>query len=143
MNLLSWTMVALAVVAAALSVETGNDLSLAVPTGAAAVTLVALAGAIELRSRSARLEPVDQGVLRPYGPEVVESDSMLRLRRGFETGPIGRASVLATLRALERELGPRAASQLSLETERAVLGLPPDQFRSWVDERVRRIEAAT
>jgi hypothetical protein len=87
--------------------------------------------------------PIRQGVVRVGVAESVESDSMLRLRRGFDTGEIGRASILATLRALERELGPGGLSQLSLESERMVLRLPSDQFRNWVDDRVRRIEAAT
>ncbi len=82
-------------------------------------------------------------MVRRPSRERVESDSLLRLRRSFGTGEIGRSAILATLRALERDLRPSGRTVLSLEAEREILRFPPERFRKWVDERLQRIEAAT
>jgi hypothetical protein len=143
MNGLGWGLVGAAVVAAAVAVQAGNNVAVAVPAGAVAVLLVSVVGAAELRSRSIRLIPVQSGVARPTTSGRVESDSLLRLRRAFRMGEMGRSTILATIHALERDLGPHDRIPLSVEEERTALNLPSDQFRKWVDERLRRIEAAS
>jgi hypothetical protein len=142
-NLLAWAVVGGAVIAAAVAIQAGDNLVVAVPAGAVAVLLVSVVGATELQSRSSQLVPARTGVVRQAAQARIESDSLLRLRRSFGTGEIGRSSILATVRALERDLSPSGRTPLSLEGERTVLELPPDQFRKWVDDRLRRIEAAT
>lgn len=143
MNTLSWVLIGVAALAAAVAIQAGNNLQVAVPAGAAAVLLVAVVGATELQSRSSRFVPARRAVaVRPI-PERVESDSLLRLRRSFRTGEIGRSAILATVRALERDLSPTGRSPLSFDAEREVLDLPPQQFRKWVEERIARIEATT
>jgi hypothetical protein len=132
-----------ALAAAALAILAGSNLNFAIPAGAAAVLLVALAGATRLPSVTVRLAPVRSGIVRGRSVDRVESNSLLRLRRAFGTGPIGRSSILATIRALERDLSPTGRTWLSLESERVVLELPAEQFRQWVDDRLQRIEAAT
>ncbi|MGC2290168.1 MAG: hypothetical protein WA688_09995 [Thermoplasmata archaeon] len=143
MNFLAWLLVGGAIAAAAVAVQAGNNLVVAVPAGAAAVVFVSVVGAAELQARSARLVPVRGGTGHQPMRERVESDSLLRLRRSFRSGEIGRSSILATVRALERDLSPFGRTPLSLEGERAILDLPPDQFRRWIDDRLRRVEAAT
>ncbi|MFZ0831458.1 MAG: hypothetical protein WCB18_02780 [Thermoplasmata archaeon] len=143
MNALGWTLIGGALVAAAVAVQAGNNLQIAVPVAAAAVFLVAIVGVSLLQSRSHRLTTAREGVVRRPSRERVESDSLLRLRRSFGTGEIGRSAILATLRALERDLRPSGRTVLSLEAEREILRFPPERFRKWVDERLQRIEAAT
>ncbi|MCI4352235.1 MAG: hypothetical protein L3K14_02465 [Thermoplasmata archaeon] len=143
MNWFSWVLLAGAVIAASAAVQAGNNLDVAVPAGAAAVLLVAVVGAARLRSTASRLIPAHSGMIREMAPTRDESDSLLRLRRAFRGGPIGRSSIVATIRSLERDLYPASRTALSLESERALLQLPPDQFRQWVDDRLLRIEALT
>jgi hypothetical protein len=142
-NLLSWVLVGLAVAAGAVAVQAGNDLPVAVPAAVGSVLLMAVVGAWEVQARSYRLAPAPRGVTRQEPPDRVESDSLLRLRRAFTSGTMGRSAILATVRALERDLSPWGRTLLSLEAERRLLELPPEQFRSWIDERLRRIEATT
>jgi hypothetical protein len=142
-NLLSWLLIGGAIAAAALAIEAGNHLVVAVPIGAAAVILISVAGALELAPRSSRFEATHGGAAVQPTTGRLESDSLLRLRRSFGSGKIGRSSILATVRALERDLSPSGRTPLSLDDEQKVLHLPPDQFRGWVDDRLKRIEAAT
>jgi hypothetical protein len=142
-NWFSWVLVGIAVGAAGIAIYAGNNLVVAVPAGSVAILSVAVVGAMELQSRSARLVTVRAGVARQPTPHRIETDSLLRLRRSFTAGEIGRSSILATVRALERDLSPTGRTPLSLEAERQLLDLPTDQFRNWVDDRLRRIEAAT
>jgi len=141
-NLLSWVLVGGALAAGAVAVQAGNNLPVAVPVGALAVLLVTVVGASALQDRSTRLAPTPGGMVRPVHPRV-ESDSLLRLRQSFGSGEIGRSSILATVRALERDMSPSGRTLLSLEAERTILALPSDQFRRWIDDRLRQIEAAT
>jgi hypothetical protein len=143
LNFLSWVLVGLAIAFAAVAIYAGNNLVVAVPTAAVAVLFVSIVGATELQARSSRLVPVQAGVSRQPTNSRVESDSLLRLRRSFTSGEMGRSSVLASVRALERDLSPTGRTALTLDGERAVLDLPPEQFRKWVDDRLQRIEAAT
>lgn len=143
MNLLSWALVGLAIAAAAVAIHAGNNLIVAVPVGAVAVLLVSVVGVVELQSRTSPLDPTAGGIVRETARDRVETDSMLKLRRSFRTGEIGRSSIMATVRALERDLSPTGRTPLSFDAERQVLDLPPDQFRQWVDDRLHRIEAAT
>jgi hypothetical protein len=142
-NTLGWVLIGGALVAAAVAIQAGNNLQVAVPTAALAVILVAVVGATLLESRSQRLLPTRGGVSRGPSHERVESDSLLRLQRSFKAGAIGRSAIMATVRALERDLSPSGRASLTLDAEREILALPPDRFRKWVDERLQRIEAAT
>jgi hypothetical protein len=142
-NSFSWLLVGIAVGAAGIAIYAGNNLVLAVPAGSVAILCVAGVGAVELQARSARLVTVRSGVARQPTSHRMESDSLLQLRRSFTAGAIGRSSILATVRALERDLSPTGRTPLSFDAERQLLDLPPDQFRKWVDDRLRRIEAAT
>jgi hypothetical protein len=142
-NALSWVLVGIAIGTAGIAIYAGNNLVVAVPAGSVAILSVAAVGAVELQARSARLVPVRAGVARQPLSHRIESDSLLQLRRSFTAGEIGRSSILATVRALERDLSPTGRTPLSLDAERDVLHLPPEQFRRWVDDRLRRIEAAT
>lgn len=143
MNGVSWILLVGAVAAAALAIQAGNHLTVSVPAGAAAVLLVSVVGATELQSRSPPLPPARQ----EGGPSAlsgrVESDPLLRLRRAFQTGEMGRSTILATIHALERDLEPSGRRPLSIEEERAALDLASDQFRKWVDDRLHHIEAAS
>lgn len=141
MNLFTWALVGLALVATGVAVQAGNNLSVAVPAASGAVFLISVVGVLEVGERSRDLVAVVAGVGRPAMLHRVESDSLLRLRRAFASGSIGRTSILATIRALERDLSPAGRTLLSLEAERSVLHLPPEEFRAWIDERLRRIEA--
>jgi hypothetical protein len=143
MNGLSWVLLGGAVVASAVAIQAGNHVTVAVPSAATAILLVSIAGALEIQSRSARLTPVPEAEGSPSGGGRLESDSLLRLRRAFRSGEIGRTTILATVHALERDLGPGVRTPLSVEEERRALQLPQDQFRTWVDERLQRIEAAS
>ncbi len=71
------------------------------------------------------------------------SNPLLTLRRGFAGGRLGRQTVLASLRALERDLSPVGRTPLSIEQERDLLQLPTSQFRQWVESRLELLEAAT
>jgi hypothetical protein len=143
MNSFSWVLLGSAVVAAAVAIDAGSHLAVAVPAGAAAVLLVSIVGATELQSRSSEFvpDPERTGISGP--PERTESDSLLRLRRAFRTGEMGRSMILATIHALERDLEPAGRTPLSIEEERAALRLPSEQFRRWVDDRLTGIEAAS
>ena len=143
MNFLSWVLVGGALASAAVAAQAGNNLQVAVPAGAVAVLLIAIVGAAELQSEATPLAPARAGIVRQPPRERVESDSLLRLRRAFSSGTMGRSSILATVRALERDMSPSGRTSLSLEAEGALLNLPPEQFRQWVDERLRRIETST
>ncbi len=143
MSTASWLALFLGVLALAAAIQAGNDLTIAVPAGAVGVALVALVGVVEVRSRTSQLWRVRGTVLVRLPPDRPTSDSLLQLRKSFRAGIIGRSSILATLRGLERDLAPTGRTLLSLEEERAILDLPPEPFRRWVEERIRRIEAAT
>jgi hypothetical protein len=143
MNGLSWILLGGAVVAAAVAIQAGSHLAVAVPAGAVAVLLVSIVGATELQSRSSPLTPVRGGVGRPEVPPRVEFDSLLRLRRAFRSGKIGRSAILATVHALERDLGTAGRTPLTVNEERQALEMPLAQFRKWVDERLQRIEVAS
>ena len=143
MTVASWIGLLAGVLALSAAIEAGNDLSVAVPVAAAGVALVAVVAVVEIRERSSRLSTARGAVVVRQVPAGVASDSLLQLRRAFQAGVFGRSSVLATLRALERDMAPTGRTLLSLEEERRILELPPDEFRRWVDDRVRRIEAAT
>jgi hypothetical protein len=143
MNSFSWVLLGGAVVAAAVAIDAGSHLALAVPAGAAAVLLVSVVGATELQSQSSEFAPDSERAGASGLPEQTESDSLLRLRRAFRTGEMGRTLILATIHSLERDLEPTGRTPLSIEEERAALRLPPEQFRRWVDDRLTRIEAAS
>jgi hypothetical protein len=142
-NALSLALVAGSIGAAIVAIQAGSNLQVAVPVGTLAVLLVSVAGGLELSARTDRLASTRVGVIRQASHERVESDSLLRLRRAFSSGEIGRSSILASVRALERDLSPTGRTPLSLDAERTILNLPPDQLRRWIDDRLRRIEAAT
>ncbi len=143
MNAATWAVLILGLVAAGAAIQAGNDLTVAVPAAAAAVGLVALVGVLEVRSRSSSAASGRRAIEIEPEARGAETDSLLQLRRSFRAGRMGRSSILATLRALERDMSPTGRTPLTLPEERAVLELPPDQFRRWVEERVRRIEGAT
>lgn len=143
MSTASWLALFLGLLALAAAIQAGNNLTIAVPAAAVGVALVALVGVVEVRSRTSQLWHARGAVLVRPPPERPTSDSLLQLRKSFRAGIIGRSSILATLRALERDLAPAGRTLLSLEDERAILDLPPEPFRRWVEERIRRIEAAT
>lgn len=143
MNFFLWVLVGGALVAVAVAVQAGTNLAVAVPMAAVAILLITVVGAAELQTRSSPLAPARGGIIRRTGRPRLETDSMLRLRRAFRSGEIGRSAILATIRALERDLSPTGRTPLSFEAERTLLALPTDQFRLWVDDRLRRIEAAT
>jgi hypothetical protein len=142
-NALSWILVGGAIAAAGLAIYAGNNLLFAVPAGAVAIAMVAVVGAAQLRGRTSALLPARSGMARAPVTSRIESDSLLRLRRSFSSGEIGRGSILATVRALERDMSPGGRTALSLEAEREILDLSADKFREWVDERLRKIEAVT
>lgn len=140
MNLLSWALIGGALAAAGAAIDAGRNLAVALPAGALAVLLIAIVGVAEIRSRTSPLTP--EGAEPGPSPrhERVEGDSLLRLRRAFKSGQIGRASILAALHALEQDLGAGGPAPLSLEDERRALDLSPEEFRQWIDGRLRSIE---
>ena len=140
MNLLSWTLIGGAFAAAGAAIDAGRDLAVALPAGALAVLLITIVGITEIQSRTSPLTPGGTESGPSPRHERVEGDSLLRLRRAFKSGPIGRASILAAIHALEQDLGPGGPAPLSLEDERQALNLSPEEFRKWIDGRLRGIE---
>lgn len=143
MNFLSYVLIGGALVAVAVAIDAAGNLPVAVPMAAVAIALVTIVGAVELATRSVQLAPARAGILRQAPRFRMETDSLLRLRLSFGAGEMGRSSILASIRALERDLSPFGRTPLTLEAERSILDLPPDQFQRWVDDRLKRIEAAT
>ena len=143
MNGSSWILLAGALVSATVAILDGGHLAVTVPAGAVAVLLVSIVGAVELKARYLGSDSHPAGLGRPGIPNRMESDPLLRLRRAFRTGDMGRSTILATIHALERDLEPTGLTPLSVEEERAALGLSAEKFRTWVDERLQRIEASS
>lgn len=143
MNLLSWVLIGGALAAAGAAIDAGSNLVVAVPAGAAAVLLVTVVGVTEIQSRTSPLSPTEGEKASAPIRERVTGDSLLQLRRAFQSGKIGRSLILATVHALERDLGPGGPMPLSLDEERKTLDLPPEEFRKWIDDRLHHIEAAS
>lgn len=119
---------------AGLAVFAGPNEAAAAP--AAGGALVALAAAIALLLfPSVRWHAADVAV--PV------ADPLVSLRHAFREGALGRQRIAQAVLELERgSLGRGAASDgdpIALHPEAAT----PEEFRRWVEERLRRIEAAT
>ncbi len=143
MTFLETFLVVLSGAGTAVALFAGSNLELTLPAALVAVAAAAALGfgriAPTLRRRVAsRLTLAEE---RPaFG---WASSPLLTLRRGFAGGRMGRQTVLASLRALERDLSPTGRTPLSIEEERDLLQLPTSQFRQWVEGRLELLEAAT
>ncbi len=130
-------------VGTAVALFSGTNLVVTLPAALLAVAAAAALGfgrlAPTLRRRVASRPTLAED--RPAIPWA--SSPLLTLRRGFVAGRLGRQMVLASLRALERDLSPTGRTPLSMEEERDLLQLPTTQFRQWVEGRLELLEAAT
>lgn len=126
--------VALAAVGALLALFAGTNLALALPAAALAIAAAAAGGATALIER----------VQFPERPApTVASDSLVPLTEAFRSGTIGRQSVLAAIRSLEREMLGAGAPFLTFEREQELLRAKDEEFRAWANERMGALEAAT
>jgi len=75
-------------------------------------------------------------------PPVVGATLML-LRDAFRSGPLGRQAIVAAVVSLEHRRDPSAAVGMNPDEERRILALDSRGFRSWLDERLDRLERET
>ena len=75
-------------------------------------------------------------------PPVIGSTLML-LRDAFRSGPLGRQAIIAAVVSLEHRRDPSATVGMNPDEERRILALDARGFRSWLDERLDRLERET
>lgn len=129
-----WGLWVVGVVGIGIAVWAGPNTEVAAPAAALGLLAAVVWAARSLDRHRTRSLPAR---LDDAGPEAD------LLRSGFRTGPIGRAAVLATLAGIEADLLGPARRGLTLEEEQQLLAAPPDRFRSWVEERLAVLEAAS
>jgi hypothetical protein len=128
-----WPLVLIVVVAVAVALDAGPNLAAAVPAG---VVAVVAAGLLFLAAgdRAAWRRPPPS----PMAPPMAASS----LRLAFQSGRTGRLSVVAQLDRIER-MGPHPLMEVrSVAEEERIVRLSKPDFRAYVRQRLRTIEAA-
>ncbi|HEV2449692.1 MAG TPA: hypothetical protein VGU43_04690 [Thermoplasmata archaeon] len=126
----------LAIVAAvggALAFFAGSNLSLAVPAAGLGVVCAAAAAGLVLAG-GARIRP-------PPAPERL-ADAPVELLDAFQSGRLGRVSIIAAVRRLSRSVD-EGRELLSVGEEDRLLEAPEPEFLRWVDSELTRLERAS
>jgi hypothetical protein len=113
---------------------TAADFSLATAV-AAGGTVVAVVGAAALLAPTVRYR-------RTFAPLPVGAP-ILALRDALRSGPLGRQRVIATVVALAPRGGVDGAAGMSPDEERRLLALDANDFRTWLDAQLDRLERET
>ncbi|MCI4321378.1 MAG: hypothetical protein L3K18_03450 [Thermoplasmata archaeon] len=121
-------------VAAFLAVAATANPGLEVELAVSGVALASIAGVLVLSpSVRPRYAPA---------PQVIGSTLVL-LRDSFRSGPLGRQAIVAAVVSLEHRRDPSAAVGMNPDEERRIMTLDAVRFRSWLDERLDRLERET
>ncbi len=124
-----------------LAIGGGLALLAAVATPGSLFTLIAellsagLLGLVALGALRARTRWPERRL-----PEV-RVDPLGRLRGALSPNSLGRERVVFALQDLEFTSGVRTGPSWSPEEIRAILAMPADRFRPWLDGRLRRLES--
>jgi len=126
-------LVLIAAAAATAAIVVGSNASLAIPAAAVAVGAAAflLLGAL------------DRVAWRSAGHGVPPRSSTTRLRTALAAGKHGRRELLAYLDSIERGGFGLSTPVLSMEELNRLLEEPPEEFRRYIDARVRDLERRT
>lgn len=116
---------------AAAALWAGPNVSTAAP--AAALACLGAVG-LAIATFRERLRPVR------LPQALVESDTLVLLRGGFESGVLGRRSILASVSALDLAIAGPRHRPLGLDEEERLLRCSPAEFRTWVDRRIAELE---
>jgi len=117
--------------ATGVAVWAGPNAAVAVPAAGLAVAGVALLAAL---SFVGRLRP-SRTLFRPP-----ERATLVLLREGFRSGPLGRQSIITALGGLDASIrGPRRAP-VSMDEESRIREMPSADFRRWVETRLAELE---
>lgn len=123
----------LAAVGGALAFFSGSNLALAVPAAGLGVVCAAAAAGLVLAG-GARIRP-------PTAPARL-ADAPVELLDAFESGRLGRVSIIAAVRRLSRSLD-EGHELLSVSEEEALLATSEPEFLRWVDAELTRLERAS
>jgi hypothetical protein len=126
-------LVLLALVGGALAFATSSNPALAVPAAALGAASAAGAGGLVLAGRARIRDPLPP-------PRLV--DTPVELLDAFHTGKLGRVSVIAALRRLNRTFDA-THEFLSVSEEERLLEAPGPEFLRWVEGELTRLERAT
>jgi hypothetical protein len=69
--------------------------------------------------------------------------SLLLLREGFRSGPLGRQAIIASVVSLEQGTTYGSLRRLDPDEERRLVACDARTFRAWLDERLTRLERET
>jgi hypothetical protein len=68
---------------------------------------------------------------------------LLLLRESFESGPIGRQTIVTTVNSLEQANAGTTPHRMTPDEERHLIAVSPAKFRAWLDEHLERLEQET
>ena len=127
----AWWWAGAALALALLAVLSSSNYAVAVPAAVAAVALAGLAvGEIVLRLS-----------VRPRAEAPADRPTPADIQEWFRSGPMGREEIVRILDMIERRtLRPGLPARTPGEVRR-FLGLRPEEFRRYVDERLTQLEA--
>lgn len=128
-----WFLPGVAILATAVAIWAGPNLSLAIPAAGVAVLSAALLFVIAWQDSEA--------LARRSGAGTSPRPELFRLRISIRSGPLGREDIIATLDRIERagptpDLPSRTADEL-----RQLTRVPPGEFRAYVRTRLEFLEA--
>jgi hypothetical protein len=122
-------------VLAAVAIAATGDLSVGTALATSGAALAA-AGVVLLVLPVVR----HRGSAPPADPP---GSSLLRLREGFRSGPLGRQAIIASVVSLEQGANGNSLRRLDPDEERRLVGCDARTFRAWLDERLTRLERET
>jgi hypothetical protein len=68
---------------------------------------------------------------------------LVQLRESFESGPIGRQTIVSTVTSLEQAHAGLAVHRMSPDEERRLIAIDVVAFRAWLDDHLDRLERET
>jgi hypothetical protein len=116
-------------------------LGVAVPALDQATELAVAGAALAIVGSVLLLAP---NVRHPHSEEApIVGSPLVLLRDAFQSGPLGRQAIIATVVSLEASGRSSGATGMSPDEERRLIQLDPRAFRAWLDERLTRLENET
>lgn len=121
-------------VMAVLAAAAVHDLGIATALGAGAAA-VAGVGMVVLLSPAVRRQSSVEGP--------VVGAPLVLLRESFDSGPIGRQTIVTTVNSLELANAGLSPHRMSPDEERRLIAVSATEFRAWLDAHLDRLERET
>jgi hypothetical protein len=106
-----------------------------------ATTLAALGAGLAALGVLVVLFPVVR--IRPSIEAPLVGAPLVLLRESFESGPIGRQTIVSTVTSLEQAHAGFASLRMTPDEERRLISIDIGKFRAWLDEHLDRLEKET